>query len=70
MVVSSARAQDVSVDVFDVLGRRVQTLFRGTMESGQSRTLSLSADGLVPGVYFVRMNGDGTSVTHSVLLER
>ena len=70
VVVSSARAQDVSVDVFDVLGRRVQTLFRGTMESGQSRTLSLSADGLVPGVYFVRMNGDGTSVTHSVLLER
>ena len=49
------------MSVFDVLGRRVQTVGDARYPAGDL-SLPLRADGLAPGVYFVRVT-DGTAST-------
>jgi hypothetical protein len=44
---------DVRIDVFDVLGRRVETVVDGVYSAGTHRA-TFHADGLVSGVYLVR----------------
>ena len=51
----------VVVSVFDVLGRRVATLFDGVLASGVETTLTLNGSGLPNGVYVVRAEGAGWS---------
>lgn len=65
-------AAAVSIDVLDVTGRRVTTLASGMMEAGaHSRTWDRrTSDGktAVPGVYFVRLAGDGVARTRKLVL--
>jgi len=49
--------QDVTVRLYDVLGRRVQTLVHGTYEGRQEAHVDLS--GLSSGVYFLRLETEG-----------
>lgn len=49
-------AEAVRVDLFNVRGQLVATLFDGTTVG--ARTLSVSSAGLAPGVYFVRATGE------------
>jgi hypothetical protein len=58
LALSVARAQAVEVGVYDVLGRRVQTLFAGAMEAGEARQVEVDAAGLAPGAYVVRAVGE------------
>jgi len=53
-------AQDVTVAVYDVLGRRVTTLHRGPLPAQETKRLSLDASraGLSSGTYFVRAEGE------------
>ena len=50
-------SQDVSVSVYDALGRQVATLFDGAAVAGQTLALRLDAAGLPAGVYVVRARG-------------
>ena len=52
---TSETAEAVRVDVFNVRGQQVATLFDDTLSG--DRTLRLSSAGLAPGVYFVRATG-------------
>jgi hypothetical protein len=52
------RTQSVTVVVFDVLGRRVETLHDGEMPNNQTRTLRFNTDRLASGTYFVRVRGE------------
>ncbi|MEP0545950.1 MAG: T9SS type A sorting domain-containing protein [Rhodothermales bacterium] len=63
-----ADAQDVRVDVYDTLGRRVAQLFDGTVVSSPTGALDLRWDGqgLAAGVYFVRAVGETFGVTRTV----
>jgi hypothetical protein len=47
-------ASDVSLDVFDVLGRRVFSLKPGLVPAGRSE-LSIPTDGLAAGTYWLRI---------------
>ncbi len=51
-------AAEMSVAVFDVLGREVAVLHGGRLAAGKHR-LAFDAARLVPGVYVVRAAGDG-----------
>jgi len=66
------RAAAISIDVLDVAGRRVVALVQGTMEAGTySRTWERrTSDGKMaaPGVYFVRLAGDGVARTRKLVL--
>jgi hypothetical protein len=52
--------QEVTVRVYDVLGRSVTTLRQGPMRAQQPERLSLDASevGLSSGTYFVRVQGE------------
>ena len=52
VAVTAAVAGALTVDVLDLLGRRVATLFEGAAAAGQ--TVTATASGLAPGVYVVR----------------
>ena len=53
-----ARSQQVRVEVFDALGRRVAVLFEGALASGSSRSLSWDSGRVPSGLYVVRAVGE------------
>ena len=61
-------AQAVRIEVFDVLGRRVDRLFEGQISGAPGGALELSWDGrrLAPGVYFLRFVGETFETTRTV----
>ena len=64
------RAADVTVEVFDVLGRKVQTVEAGAQAPGL-REVSVDGRSLRAGAYIVRVSLDaGTSVTGRMLVTR
>ena len=60
--------QTVTVDVFNVLGQRVRTLYEGTMLAGQTRTFVLRAGTLPNGLYLCRAQGEDFVATRRVML--
>lgn len=63
-------AQAVQVDLFDVLGRRVQTLFEGVAAPGSPVEIRVEAGGLPTGLYVVRASGETFRATRRVTLSR
>ncbi|HEX05574.1 MAG TPA: T9SS type A sorting domain-containing protein, partial [Bacteroidetes bacterium] len=51
-------AAEVTVQVFNVMGQEVKTLVNGQLEAG-SHTLTVEAEGLSSGIYFVRATSAG-----------
>jgi hypothetical protein len=68
------RPQPVELEVFDVLGQRVRTLFGGTLQAGEYRISWDGADGqgrgLATGVYVARLRGVDGALERKVLLLR
>jgi len=62
--------QHVEVAVFDMLGRRVATLYRGPMEANQVRSFQFEAGSHPSGAYFIHAVGDAFVKTQQVLLVR
>ena len=61
--------QRVTVEAFDVLGRRVATLHDGRLAAG-THTLRFEAGALPSGVYVVRARGEHTTASRRVTLAR
>jgi hypothetical protein len=59
-------AETLVIDLFDVLGRRIRTLYRGTPSPGRLHTMNVSADGLAPGRYLIRARTASRQVTQPV----
>lgn len=59
-------AHDVSVEVFDLVGRRIATLASGRYEPGY-HALRWPSGGAGAGIYFVRARWDGYDATHRVV---
>ncbi len=62
-----AVAQDVTVEVFDLLGRSVARLFEGAMDADQSRTFSVDGSALASGLYVVRATGERFTTTRQIV---
>ena len=60
---ATREAQPVTVEVYNVLGQRVATLFSGRMSGGQAKSVQIDASDLVSGTYFVRINGQSFNET-------
>ena len=60
--------QEVTVEVFNLLGIRVKRLFEGTMESGETRTFVFEADDLPSGIYLYRARGQKFTATRQMTL--
>ncbi len=62
-------AGKVSLQVYDILGRKVKTLARGRKEAGR-HTVKFSGRGLSSGVYFGRLRVGGKTQTQKITIVR
>lgn len=60
--------QEVTVEVFSLLGQRVRTLYDGIMEAGETRTFTFEAGNLPSGIYLYRVQGATFTATRQVTL--
>ena len=70
VALSVDRAQTVSVAVYDVLGRRVASLYDGPLAGGQRLDLRLEGSSLPSGTYLVRVQTEAGLATRTVTLAR
>ena len=61
-------AEEARLELFDLLGRKVQTVASGLDSGRQTQTVEVS--GLAPGVYFLRLRAAGTIATQKVTVVR
>ncbi len=63
-----ANEQDVRIEVYDGLGRLVQTLFEGTLPANTRQAFTFEAGTLPTGLYLYRATGQNFSETRRVML--
>ncbi len=63
-------AQDVTVELYDALGRRVQSLYNGRMADGESRAIQVDGAGLAVGTYLYRVTGSKFVTSGRLVLGR
>jgi hypothetical protein len=64
------RTQPVKVELFDMLGRRVRSVFKGTVSASTPLVLPVEAGSLQSGVYFLRVQGDKFTTSQRVTVVR
>lgn len=62
--------QPVRVELYDGLGRRVQTLHDGPVRAGAPLAVTVEADGLASGTYWIRATGETFSTTQRIVVVR
>ena len=60
--------QEVTVELYDLLGRRVRTVHNGALQSGHRHQMALDAGGLAGGAYLLRADGENFSDTQRVMI--
>ena len=63
-----AQTQHVTVELYNVLGQRVATLFNATMEADANQTFTIDGAGLATGQYVVRVTGESFAESRTVTL--
>jgi hypothetical protein len=56
--------------MFNLLGEKVRTLFRGSVQRGKEYTIRLRADDLPSGFYIYRLTAGGKPLLRKMLLLR
>ena len=64
------RAGTVTAELYDLLGRRVQVLHDGPMQPSTPLALTVDAERLPSGVYFLRVRGNGFQSTQRISVVR
>ena len=62
------RSQMVKIGVYDLLGRNVRNVYSGPVEAGQTRTVTVSGEGLTTGLYVIRAAGEFQTGSTPILL--
>jgi hypothetical protein len=62
-------AQDVSIQVYNMLGEKVYSVDNGKMSSGQ-HMITINGQGLQSGVYFVRFTTDNATTTKRLVIQK
>lgn len=65
---TTERRQEVTVEVFNILGISVKRLFKGTMDANETRTFTFEADDLPSGIYLYRVSGESFTATRQMTL--
>jgi ribosome maturation factor RimP len=68
--IATSKERELSVEVCDLLGRKVGQLFDGTVTSKQPEILNLNSSSLSSGTYFLRVHGDGQTKTTQITVVR
>ncbi len=67
ILITLLEAQELSVEIYNSLGQKIQILHSGKFSAG-SHSFRFSAENLASGVYFVRINGKNFQKTHKMLM--
>jgi flagellar hook assembly protein FlgD len=59
--------QDVKINVYNMLGQHIKTLFDGTAEAGEMR-FTFDGQRLSSGTYVVVMQTESSIINHKILL--
>ena len=62
------QSQQVSVELFNVLGQRVLELYQGTPAAGVTQTIRIDGSGLQSGMYLLRVFGERFVDTQTITL--
>ncbi len=62
--------QETTLRLYNTLGQRVATLYRGSPTAGETQTVRLSATDLTSGTYFVRLQTGDRTRTQRVTVVR
>ncbi|MDA0874684.1 MAG: choice-of-anchor B family protein, partial [Bacteroidetes bacterium] len=68
--VSLRTAGPVRIQIMDLLGRTLQTVYEGSLQSGEILRQPLSASDWAPGVYLVRIDGSGFTASRRFVKTR
>ncbi len=63
-------ANETTIALYNLLGQKVSTLYRGLPSPGQTETVELDASSLSSGTYLIRIRAGGHEKTHSVTIVR
>lgn len=63
-------AQNVRVEIYNLLGQHVRTVYDGPVEAGTPLALSLDTAQLASGVYFARVQGERFSAVRKLTVLR
>ncbi|MCH8569003.1 MAG: T9SS type A sorting domain-containing protein [Balneolales bacterium] len=58
---------NIRIDILNIVGKRVHTLFKGTKEEGTHNEI-VDASFLKPGVYIYRLSSDAFSLTKKLII--
>lgn len=64
----TSEAGDVRLGVYDLLGRRVALLFDAPVGPGAERTVPIDTSTLAPGIYIVRLDARGETLTTKLVV--
>ncbi|MBL0175585.1 MAG: T9SS type A sorting domain-containing protein [Ignavibacteria bacterium] len=67
--IAGSGEQQLRIELYDAMGRRVATLYDGTASAGE-HVLPFDASGLVPGMYFVRLVTGGKMEVRKMVVVR
>ncbi|MFD2999421.1 PA14 domain-containing protein [Pontibacter toksunensis] len=65
-----AASEQASLELYDVQGRLVRSLYEGKAEAGAPRNFELKAEGLTRGVYIIRLVTGTKVLTQKIVLEK
>ena len=68
--IETDRFREIRVDLVDLLGRRVRTLFQGAVEAGGRHAVAVRPGGLPSGIYVVRVTATGAAASARVVVAR
>jgi hypothetical protein len=61
---------EARLTLYNTLGQRVRTVYRGTPAAGEAQTARLEASGLASGAYFLRLRAGGATKTARLTVVR
>lgn len=67
-ILKVAEAQHVTVEVYNLLGRRVAELHNGQLTADQTYTFTFEASNAPSGIYLIRITGEQFNTTRRVTL--
>jgi len=62
--------QEATVQLYDLLGRRLRTLHDGALDAGEAYTFQLKTETLPSGTYFLRVTGERVEEVRRITVVR
>jgi len=60
----------ITVGLFDLLGRKLKTIYPGILQPDQSLECAIEANGLPSGLYYISVSGTATSISKAIIVRK